>query len=403
MSLGPLQGLWRAALPASIRGAAAPLLRQGLRTYVHAAGRPAAPSGPLPVRIVGLFGQTHGIAASAKLAVRAFEALGASVETVGVGLGLDARAALAQATPAIWIFHLNPPELVGALASLGPRRVAGPRFGYWAWELPRAPADWLTDARLVDEVWAPSRYVAQALAGARAPVRPTPHPLFPEDYRDIRPAARSAAFQAVTLFDFNSSAARKNPEGALEAFRRAFGDDPACELVIKTQNGAQHPDALARLKACAGPGVRLIDASWPYAEVKRLIAGADVLISLHRAEGFGLTMAEAMALGTPTVATAATGNLDFQDEGCALLVPCRPTPVDDPQGIYRGQTWAEPDIDAAALALRRLRDEPDLGARLAAAGRARVIEKLSPQAWLRSLPETVQAAVAHQRSGLLGE
>lgn len=402
MSLGRLQGLWRAALPDPVRARAAPILRQGLRAYVHAAPRPAAPAGALPIRVVGLFGQSHGIAASAKLAVRAFEALGAAVETVAIGPGLDARSALEDASPALWIFHLNPPELVGALASLGPRRVAGPRFGYWAWELPRAPADWLSDARLLDEVWAPSRYVADALEGARAPVRVVPHPLFPEDYRDVAPAPRDAAFQAVTLFDFNSSAARKNPEGVIEAFRRAFGDDPACELVIKTQNGAQHPQALAALRGRAGPAVRVVDESWPYAEVKRLIAGADVLISLHRAEGFGLTMAEAMALGTPTVATAATGNLDFMDESCALLAPTRPTPVDDPQGIYRGQVWAEPDIDAAAQALRRLRDEPGLAARLAKAGRARVAAQLSPEAWLRSLPETVQAAVAAQRSGLLG-
>ncbi|WP_309091542.1 glycosyltransferase family 4 protein [Phenylobacterium sp.] len=402
MSLGRLQSLWRAALPPQARVLAAPLLRHGLRAYVHASRRPAPVAGPLPIRVVGFFGQSHGIAASAKLAVRAFEALGAAVETVAIGPGLDARAALQDPSPALWIFHLNPPELVGALASLGPTRVAGPRFGYWAWELPKAPADWLADARLLDEVWAPSQYVAQALDGARAPVRAVPHPLFPEDYRGVAPAPRTAAFQAVTLFDFNSSAARKNPEGTIAAFRRAFGDDPACELVIKTQNGAQHPQALARLRASAGPQVRVVNESWPYAEVKRLIAGADVLISLHRAEGFGLTMAEAMALGTPTIATAATGNLDFQDEASALLVPFTPTPVEDPQRIYRGQTWAEPDVEAAAHALRRLRDEPGLGARLAEAGRVRVAERLSPDAWLRSLPEAVQAAVAHQRSGLFG-
>jgi glycosyltransferase involved in cell wall biosynthesis len=356
----------------------------------------------LPIRVVGLFGESHGVAASARLAVRAFEALGAPVEAVTVRPGVDARAALGRAAPAIWIFHLNPPELVDALASLGPGRVTGPRFGYWAWELPRAPAPWLTDARLLDEVWAPSRYVADALAGARAPVRAVPHPLFPEDYRDIAPAPRTAAFRAVALFDFNSSAARKNPEGAIEAFRRAFGDDPACELVIKTQNGAAHPKALADLRARAGAGARLIDESWPYAEVKGLIAGADVLISLHRAEGFGLVMAEAMALGTPVLATAASGNVDFMDDRSALLVPARPTAVDDPQGIYCGQHWFEPDVAAAAAALRRLRDEPGLSARLAEAGRARVAEQLSPEAWVCSLPEVVQAAVEGQRSGLLG-
>jgi glycosyltransferase involved in cell wall biosynthesis len=143
--------------------------------------------------------------------------------------------------------------------------------------------------------------------------------------------------------------------------------------------------------------VRIVDETWPYAQVKALIAGADALISLHRAEGFGLSPAEAMALGCPVVATGFSGVLDFMDEGNALLVPYRPTPVADPQGIYRGQTWAEPDIAAAAEALRRLRADADLRRRLAAAGRRSVAERLSPEAWFRTLPEGVQAAAVRLR------
>lgn len=394
MSVSGLQGLWRRALPAPVRRLAAPAVAQGLRAWVRAAGRPPppAPDAPLPIKVVGLFGQTHGIGASARLALRAFEALGVPAEPVNIGQGLDARARLAAPTPAIWIFHLNPPEMAGALASLGPRRVIGPRFGYWAWELPRAPAAWVADAALVDEVLVPSRYTAEAFEGAVAPVRVVPHPLFAEDYAGVEPAPRAAAFQAVTVFDFNSSAARKNPEGAIEAFRRAFGADPSAELVIKTQNGHIHPRALAALRARAGANVRIVDAVWPYSEVKRLIAGADVLISLHRAEGFGLTIAEAMALGTPAIATDATGSADFLDETCGLPVPWRPAPVADPQGIYRGQAWAEANLDAAAAALRRLRAEPALARKLADAARRRVAERLSPEAWLAALPEVVQAA-----------
>lgn len=397
MSLRGLQRLWRAALPARVREAAAPAMRQARRAYVHAAVRRRAGAENLPIRLVGLFGASHGIGGSARLAARAFEALGAPAEVIAVGQGLDWRASLRTDEPALWIFHLNPPELVDALAAMGPGRVVGPRFGYWAWELPRAPAEWLTEARLLDEVWAPSRYAAGAFSGARAPVRVVPHPLFMEDYAGVSAGPRQADFQAVALFDFNSSAARKNPEGAIAAFRKAFGDDPACELVIKTQNGAAHPQALEALRRLAGPRVRLIDESWPYEEVKRLLAGADVLLSLHRAEGFGLVMAEAMALGTPTLATAYSGNLDFMDETNSLLVPARLVPVTDPQGIYRGQTWAEPDVEAAADALRRLRQDKALGAGLAEAGRARVAKALSPETWLSSLPPAVQAAVAVRR------
>ena len=405
-SLAAAQALWRRALPEPVRRAAAPAVTRALRAYVHAAGRPAAAPGTagLPIKVVGLFERSHGIAASARLAVRAFEALGARVEAVSLtGGGGDWRRRLAEATPAsAWIFHLNAPEMVGALACLGPRRVVGPRFGYWAWELPKAPRSWLSDARLVDEVWAPSRYTAEGLAGAAAPVRVVPHPLFVEDYQGIAPLPRRAAFQAVAMFDFNSSAARKNPRGAIEAFRRAFGDEPGVELTLKTQNGARFPDLLAGLRRDAPDNVRIVDEIWPYAEVKRLIAGADALVSLHRAEGFGLPMAEAMALGVPVVATAFSGNLDFMDGDAALLVPAGRTAVADPQGIYRGQSWAEPDLDAAAQALVTLRRDAALRARLGAAGRRVVAETLSPQAWFRSLPEAVRTAALAAREDVQG-
>ncbi len=394
--LDALQGLWRRALPRSLRERAGPAVTWATQAYARASAkrRGAEPAGQ-GIRVVGLFSQSSGIAASARLCVRAFEALGVPVEKVDIGVsgGLDfSRRLPAPTAAAAWIFHLNPAELLAALAILGPRRVVGPRYGFWAWELPRAPASWLKDGAVVDEIWAPSRYTARSLKGAAAPVRVVPHPFFAEDYAGIAPAPRRAPFQAVTLFDFNSSSARKNPRGAMEAFRRAFGDDPACELTIKTQNGDRFPELLAILRARAPANVRIVDEVWPYAQVQSLIAGADVLMSLHRAEGFGLTPAEAMALGTPVLATSFSGVLDFMDETCAVMVPFSLTPVEDPQGIYQGQSWAEPGLDAAAEGLKRLRNDAWLRSTLAEAGRQRVAERLSPAAWFATLPDAVQAA-----------
>lgn len=398
MSLvGAARRLWKSALPEPVRELAAPILNVALQGYVRRAAR--APHGaegaPGPIKVVGYFAGSHGIAASARLAARAFETLQIPVERVDVTdakLDWDGRLT-APVSASAWIFHLNPPELLAALACLGPKQLVGPRYGYWAWELPRAPRRWLKDAALVDEIWAPSRYTAEALAGAASPVRVVPHPLFLEDYAAVTPAPRGHAFQGAGVFDFNSSLARKNPQGAIAAWAQAFGGDPECELTLKTQNGGLFPSELAALRAVAPANVRIIDEVWPYADVQRLIAGADVLISLHRAEGFGLTPAEAMALGTPVLATAFSGVLDFMDETCALLVPCAKTPVADPQGVYRaGQTWAEPDLAAAAAALARLRRDPSLGRRLSTAARARVAAQLSPQAWFTTLPAQVRAA-----------
>ena len=337
--LSAARRLWRSALPEPIRKLAAPALNVALQTYVRMVARAphGADAGQGPIKIVGYFAGSHGIAASARFAARAFEALGVPVERVDVtDAKLDWSGRLHEPVSAsAWIFHLNPPELLAALACLGPRQLIGPRYGYWAWELPRAPDLWLRDAGLVDEVWAPSRYTAEALKGAASPVRIVPHPLFIEDFAKVTPSPRRTAFQGVSVFDFNSSLARKNPEGAIAAWSHAFGDDPTCELTLKTQNGVLFPRALADLRAYAPANVRVVDEIWPYAQVQSLIAGADVLVSLHRAEGFGLTPAEAMALSTPVLATDWSGVLDFMDESCALLVPFKPTPVIDAQGIYR--------------------------------------------------------------------
>lgn len=394
---------WRRLAPTPLRRAAGPLLTRALHAYVRAGARKAheANLSDGPIKVVGYFSGSHGIAASARLAARAFEALGVPVERI------DASHARLTWTPrsepperaAAWIFHLNPPELLAELAVLGPQRILGPRYGYWAWELPSAPARWLKDGALVDEIWAPSRYNAEAFAGASAPVRVVPHPLFAEDYTGIAPAPRRATFQAVALFDFNSSIARKNPQGAIDAFHRAFDEDPACELTLKTQNGRLFPELLAKLRAGAPANVRIVDETWPYAEVKALIAGADVLISLHRAEGFGLSPAEALALGCPVLATGFSGVLDFLGDENAILVPWRPIPVADVQGIYRSQTWADPDIAAAAEGLKRLRTDAALRARLIAAGRRTVVERLSPQAWFRKLPANVQSAAERLKRG----
>jgi glycosyltransferase involved in cell wall biosynthesis len=402
--LGQARRLWRSALPEPVRKLAAPALNRALEAYVRQASRAPhqAEGAPGPIRIVGYFEGSHGIAASARLAARAFEALGAPVERLDITHAkLDWEGRLtAPLSAGAWIFHLNPPELLAALACLGPRRVIGPRYGYWAWELPRAPARWRSDAALVDEVWAPSRFTADSLAGAARPVRVVPHPIFLEDYAKVRREPRRAAFQGAALFDFNSSLARKNPEGAIAAWTRAFGADPTAELTLKTQNGGAFPDAFAALRARAPANVRIVDEVWPYERVKRLIAGADVLVSLHRAEGFGLTPAEAMAMGTPVLATGWSGVMDFMDVDSALLVPARQVKVRDPQGIYpAGQSWADPDLEAAAEGLRRLREDAPLRRRLARAGRERVARLLSPQAWFATLPETVQRAALASRAG----
>ncbi len=169
-------------------------------------------------------------------------------------------------------------------------------------------------------------------------------------------------FLCLFAYDFHSYVARKNPEAAIAAFQEAF--PPARQdvgLVIKTLGGARYPDALRPLEALArrDPRVMIRDVELTRDEVHGLQSVCDVFVSLHRAEGFGLSLAEAMLLGKPVVATGYSGNLAFMSAANSCLVDYRLVPVREGEYPFgAGQSWAEPDIAGAAAWLRRLERDP---------------------------------------------
>jgi glycosyltransferase involved in cell wall biosynthesis len=181
----------------------------------------------------------------------------------------------------------------------------------------------------------------------------------------------------LVTFDHLSVTERKNPLGAIEAFRRAFpepGDDGPV-LVIKTMNADQRWVEHERIRVAAmdRPDVIVVDRLLTKADQMALVAHADVMLSLHRAEGLGLHLIEAMWLGTPTVATRYSGNLSFMDDSNSLLVDADMIGVERGEGFFPSEaSWADPDLDQAASHLRMLLGDADLRRRLAAAGRARM-------------------------------
>lgn len=344
--------------------------------------------------IVGWFGGSSGIALSAQLASRALHELGIQHRCVEVG-DLADPAVPEDLSSTGWMFHLNAPELMILLRRWGADRLRGRRFGYWAWELPRAPSSWLKSTVVLDGVIAPSRFTAEAFAGSKTPVAVAPHPMVAADFDRAAASAeflRDGVFRVISLFDFKSAVARKNPLGAIRAFSMAFGDDTAARLVLKTSNADFAPHLMQAVKEAARPNVQILDERWGRDRLLEFIASADVLLSLHRSEGFGLTIAEAMMLGVPVVATAWSGNLDFMDEETACLVPAKLRPVDDQQGIYRGQVWAEPDEYVAADGLRRLRADKHYYLDVKERAKVAVESKLSPEAWLARLPTGLRTA-----------
>jgi glycosyltransferase involved in cell wall biosynthesis len=349
----------------------------------------------LPPIVAGTLRTASGLGQSARLCRDALAAAGVPVASLDLTgplrqpSDLPAPPARQEPPPGLGtlILHVNAPLTGLALAALGRRRVVGRRVvGYWAWELPDVPEEWRLGVPLVHEIWVPSRFTAAALrriAGDR-PVHVVPHPVALGPVPRPAPPA-GGPFTVLTIFDAGSSLARKNPEGAVTAFRRAFGEAPEARLVVKASRlDTLPPDQAGRLRGlCAAPNIVLIEEVLDPAGLDALYGQADVLLSLHRSEGFGLTMAEAMRRGVPVVATGWSGNADFLTPEVGVPVPWRLVPAVDPQRTYDfpEMSWAEPDLDAAAAALRRLREDPAGRARLGDAARALAAERWSAEAY----------------------
>ncbi len=166
-------------------------------------------------------------------------------------------------------------------------------------------------------------------------------------------------------------------------------------LAIKLiDNGAQW--ARRELDAAiAGAGnIRLIEGMLPEADMAGLMAAADIVISLHRSEGFGLVPAQAMALGKPVIATGWSGNLDFMNKHNSALVSYSLIPVHDPEGAFQAdnQMWADANVEEAAAWLRRLANDADLRARLGAAAAKDVAAQLSPKHFASAVAALIEAA-----------
>jgi glycosyltransferase involved in cell wall biosynthesis len=199
-----------------------------------------------------------------------------------------------------------------------------------------------------------------------------------------------AATVTAIIFNLAGSLTRKNPLAGIAAHKRAFGADPDQLLVIKISGAAAFPREAAAVAAAAAdaPNIRVFSGDWPPARLANFLACADILLSLHRAEGFGLVPAQAMFCGIPVVATGWSGNLAYMDETSAALAGYELVPLADPTGIYPplpGALWAAPDIAHAAELLCALGGDPAARAALGAPGRAYAARALNGDALAAAL------------------
>ncbi len=281
----------------------------------------------------------------------------------------------------IRVFHVNgdeAPRAIAAFEARGGRFDAGRNVIVPAWELPAYPKPWVAGLRRFDEVWALSAFVRDSLAASGIASRLVgqsvelpPGPALPRRWFGIR----EGAFVLLHFFDLSSYAARKNPLAVLDLFERLRSAHPYrdIQLVLKVKDGAAGGAAWSAGRA-PDPQIRLLDEPLDSHAVRSLIMACDCFVSLHRAEGFGRGLGEAMALGRLALGTAWSGNMDFMTPGNSLLVDHAPAalrPGEYPHGD--GQSWAEPDVTHAAVLLTPMLDDPARGRALARRGRIEVL------------------------------
>lgn len=357
-----------------------------------------------PVCVAGYLSNASGIGEGGRLSGQALAALGYNVLAVDVSELADQGQTPLENIPLLdpglgtMILHFNPDNLAGMLSLMGRRRLKGKRIiGYWAWETHRIPDHWLPAFDDVDEVWVPSAFVARAVsARTPKPVRVVPHPVAQASSGRRRRGEFGIGdqFTVLVMFSMASSFERKNPIGAVRAFRSAFGGAPDRLLILKISDGAQAPEAMAELLAeiAAAPNIRILEDRLSNDERLDLIASADALLSLHRSEGFGLVMAEAMLASVPVVATAWSGNLDFMTPDTALLVRGGLVEARDRAGTYgRGDSWADPNVEEAASHLAALATDPKRFEGMRSAALAMVKSRLGVQAFGEAVAATLGA------------
>ena len=278
------------------------------------------------------------------------------------------------------------------------------RVGYWYWEFDSIPEAWVAHARNVDEVWAATEFVAKGLREKLAvPVRT----LFPGVKLapfERRPKAyfglSEAPFTFLFTFHMMSVMERKNPLGLIRAFKLAFGKEDAVCLVLKTSFGDRHPAQIQELRdAATGANITVIDQVYSPDEVLSLMDACDAYVSLHRSEGLGLTMAEAMLMGKPVIATNFSGNVDFMDESNSLLVRYELVKLGKPIPPYDADLeWAEPSVEHAAKLMRRVYEDQDWARELGARGRASAETNLSLEAAGRRIASRLEEIRALRRA-----
>lgn len=332
----------------------------------------AAPSSPA-INVAGYFRAELGIGEAARLLVAGLEAAEIPFNTVGYDDTANrqthpfAERKSEASTTDLNLICVNADQMPAFAEKNGPSLLHGRyTIGVWFWEVEDFPESLHGAFNYVDEIWVASEFMQKTL------LKVSPKPVFKFHLPVLPPKVDTSASRAdlglpdrflfLFAFDLLSVLERKNPLGLIEAFIRAFAPDEGPVLVIKTINGEKRILEMEKMKYAARhrPDIILADGYLSEEEKSKLLAQADCYVSLHRSEGFGLSIAEAMALGKPVIATAYSGNLEFMTPQNSFLCSARRCKVGEGREPYPADShWSEPDLVEAAKLFREVYSHPD--------------------------------------------
>lgn len=329
--------------------------------------------------LIGLVGHGSAVGHNATLSEHALEEL----DRTGPVISLDhsspevgSELLSAGQAPIDWVLMHSQPDFVPSIMANGWPYLGRTDtiIGYMAWESTRVPESLHPGVAMVDEIWTPSEFSAQGLRTATSrPVHVVRHAFLPDEAEALlsqqRPPSGNGPFVVLAIADAHSGLRRKNISGMLAAFELAFGGDPAYRMVLRIRNfthitqqarqGDQHAhEVLAQI--ARSRNVDVVSGEMTRPEVLALYERAHCYLSLHRSEGFGYTMAEAMMAGVPVVATGYSGNLEYMNADTALLVDFETTSIRPGDYLFwgTGMDWAEPSVDHASILLQSVAADP---------------------------------------------
>jgi glycosyltransferase involved in cell wall biosynthesis len=370
---------------------------------------------PFGVDVVGYLGGEFGLGEAGRRLVTALEASGVPVSTVAYR-DVDHRMWEGYRADDVFRFDavilaVNAPETPRIHGLVRPQLRNRYLIGYWHWEvLHHLPGPHLAALPYVDEVWAPSAFIADRFephAPGRTHAMPYPLAVEPPGPRLSRAEVGfSDAFTFLFVFDFYSCNARKNPIAVVEAFTRAFPEGSGVELHLKSINGKK-PSVAGQLEelrwaARSRSDIVIRDMVVEPSAVQSMIAHCDCYVSLHRSEGVGSTISDAMVAGRPAIATGWSGNVEFMTPATSYLVEPRGMaavgPI--PLRLYPEDAfWVEPDVDHAAELMRAVVADRDGAEAKGRAAAADLQARYSPEVTGRRMRERLEAIWAARAKG----